>query len=161
MKDELFFKRVKIFGRLLLIIGVAAFLWSLTKEYIESDELEIIYWIIITSLGSGIFLLIYAQRRHKSIWNDLTFGEQAEILAQDLASGKREWCLNEFRDKVNDKMSYYFAPLKKNNLNEFGRARHIETDRKHIDKMINTGELANIEMAKLIIQYFDVLQTDI
>ncbi len=149
-KDLVFVKRVKIIANILLVIAALIFFWVLTRKPIGSVETERACWLIVVAAGSAYILRVYVGWKKKDIWNLLSLEEKAEILATDLESGKRDWCLNQF--EVGE--SYFFAPLNKYHLNEFGRAQHLETDREQVELLIKAGKIKNVELTELILGHF-------
>lgn len=106
----------------------------------------------IASIFLGLGLLIQAGSVKRNWWNNLTLNGRCEEMALDLKSGKRDWYLNSFSNT-----NYFFAPLSKKNMSEFGGGEHLSANKSEVLRLIEEGQIENSEMAKLTISHFENL----
>jgi len=98
----------------------------------------------------GASLLLFASWRKRHWWNNMSVNARCSWIAGELHDGERGWYLNCFLNT-----NYFFAPLKKSNMNEFGGGKHEATTREAVLKLIEEGRIENDEVARLVIQHFD------
>jgi len=104
--------------------------------------------IIAALVGAGLLLIANWQKRHW--WNNLSVSARCSWIAGELHDGERGWYLNCFLNT-----NYFFAPLKKSNMNEFGGGKHEQTTREAVLKLLKEGRIENDETTKLIIEHYD------
>ena len=102
------------------------------------------------SMLLGVILLLQSSYVERSWWNNLSLGERCEEMAKELKSGKREWYLNSFSST-----NYYFAPLSKKNMSEFGGGEHLSANKDEVLRLIKEGKIENAEMAMLVIGHYE------
>ena len=100
------------------------------------------------TVAVSVFLVAYLKKNRW--WNDLPLSEKCFLLARELYNGERDWYLNCFLNT-----DYFFAPLKKSNMNEFGGGKHKTTTKEEVIKLLKEGRIENDELTKLIIQHFE------
>jgi hypothetical protein len=141
-------KRLKVAGYLFLFASVAVIGFVL----VTGIQLYSLTLPAIASIFLGLGLLIQAGSIKRNWWNNLSLDGRCEEMALDLKSGKREWYLNSFSNT-----NYYFAPLSKKNMSEFGGGEHLSANKDEILRLIKEGKIENSEMAKLTISHFENL----
>jgi len=104
--------------------------------------------IIFALIGGGLLLIAGWQKRRW--WNNMSVNERCSWIAGELYDGERGWYLNCFLNT-----NYFFAPLKKSDMNEFGGGKHEPTTREAVLQLLKEGRIENDETTKLIIQHFD------
>ena len=142
-------RNYKIAGYVFLVIAILA-TGTFLIHTADTSVLDAygISGILSALVGAG--LLLVASWRKRRWWNNMTVNERCSWIAEELYDGERGWYLNCFLNT-----NYFFAPLKKSNMNEFGGGKHEPTTREIVLQLLKEGRIENDEVARLTIQHFD------